>query len=249
MMREIANKVILCSNSEYGLKAAVDRLIRTQNYATVFDVQLGILKGIREDTFELNNGFDYKYAYIIPGMPKVYCASMLDGYAGPEVLVSNSLLALLVYCNQSLFVKTDEVHDVFKGNVLDVSTQGYNINSTCGNFKYAIPVHTIQSEGDKQMETTNTGIEAIIQMKIMESVIGNDDIDIGKLFMLQQLTSGKRLDITDAIKAKMMSKFKLDGDMDKMSINQLMTLQMLQDNTFDISKLIQIKLMEKLLND
>ena len=83
-------------------------------------------------------------------------------------------------------------------------------------------------------------------------LLGNDssDMDLGKMFLLQQMSDGEPLQISDVVKSKIISKLNLDADNDDLPLDKLMLLQMLNNSDeLDMTQLIQMKMLGKMFEE
>lgn len=103
------------------------------------------------------------------------------------------------------------------------------------------------NKGGNTMEN-NDVLKTMMSMKMLNSVMKDGDPDIGKLLLMQQLTSGQPLQVTDVIKSKIIDKFSLDKDED-LSIEKILLLQMLDSGKVDINQLLTLKMMTSLLKE
>jgi len=138
-------------------------------------------------------------------------------------------------------------------------------NAEHGYFKYcAIPKETYNKiirgnfssnennksiKGGNNMENFNLG--QIISMKMVSSLVADDkkDIDIGKLYLLQSMQDNGKIEVTDVMKSKMISKLGLDKDTNELPLEKLVLLEMLQSGEMDLTKIISVKLMSKLFDE
>lgn len=95
------------------------------------------------------------------------------------------------------------------------------------------------SNGGNGMDT-NEMMSMALSMKLLN---GKDDMDMGKLMLMQQLTQGRAIQVSDVLKSKLISTFNLDGDTDSMDLDKLMMLQMLEEGKLDIGQLMCIKML------
>ena len=72
-------------------------------------------------------------------------------------------------------------------------------------------------------------------------------MDIGKLMLMQSLTNGQSIKITDVIKSKIISNLKLDGD--DLPLEKVMLLQMLDEGELDVGQLILFKMVGSMFDD
>lgn len=106
-----------------------------------------------------------------------------------------------------------------------------------------------ETKGGIKMAEQNL-IQSMMSMKMLKGLMdGKKDIDLGKMYLMQVMTEGKGIQIDQVMKSKILSKFKLDGDKDDMSIEQLMLLQMLDKGNLDIPTLIAMKMLGSMFND
>lgn len=97
----------------------------------------------------------------------------------------------------------------------------------------------------------NFDIGSIIALKMMNGIMKEGDLDVGKLALMQMMTSGKPIQISDVMRTKLMSALaKDDSDLETLPLDKLMLYQMLSDGKeIDINQVIQMKLVSKLLNE
>lgn len=95
----------------------------------------------------------------------------------------------------------------------------------------------------------NLNYSDIIKFKMMSKLLSDKgELDIGKIMMLQVFTSDGKFEIQDAIKTKLMSSmFGENADADKMSDDKLLLYSMLSQGNLDIGRLLEYKLMSKML--
>lgn len=95
----------------------------------------------------------------------------------------------------------------------------------------------------------NMNFSDIIKFKMMSKLLSDKgELDMGKIMMLQAFTNDGRFEIQDAVKAKLMTAmFGENADTDKMSDDKLLLYSMLSQGNLDIGKLLEYKLMSKLL--
>ena len=95
----------------------------------------------------------------------------------------------------------------------------------------------------------NLNFSDIIKFKMMSKLLsGKGELDMNMLVMLQVFTSDGKFEIQGAVKAKLMTiMFGENADTDKMSDDKLLLYSMLSQGNLDIGKLLEYKLMSKLL--
>ncbi len=167
-------------------------------------------------------------------------------------------------------------HKVLAGDrVNGVSTIGTLISVTNGNYPFLVGfkdgtsncykfVKDIELKAENTENKTNnkaTGgnnmamtmdIGQIISMKVMTSLIDSDkELDLGKLALVQSLSNGGQFQITDVVKAKILSKLSIDDktDTENLPIEKLVILKMLEEGRFDIMEIIKARLIAKELKD
>lgn len=125
-----------------------------------------------------------------------------------------------------------------------VAIKGLFLNGNIVNNKIS---EQHSNKGGNTMEN-NDVLKTMISMKMLNSVMKDGDPDIGKLLLMQQLTNGQPLQVTDVIKSKIIDKFSLDKDED-LSIEKILLLQMLDSGKVDINQLLTLKMMKSLLKE
>ena len=93
--------------------------------------------------------------------------------------------------------------------------------------------------GEKNMNS-NEMLSNLVTMKMVDAMSKGGDMDIGKLMLMQSLTKGQPIKITDVIKSKIISNLKLDGD--DLPLEKVMLLQMLDEGELDVNQLITFKM-------
>jgi hypothetical protein len=105
-----------------------------------------------------------------------------------------------------------------------------------------------KSNEENNMNNTNDLISSMIAMKMVESMSkDNSSMDIGKLILIQNLTKGEPIKITDVIKTKLISSLNLEGD--NLPLDKVMLLQMLESGQLDVNQLIAFKMLGSLFDD
>lgn len=94
-------------------------------------------------------------------------------------------------------------------------------------------------------------MQTVLSMKMLKSLGKDDeDFDLGKLYLLQQMSVGEKLQVNDVLKSKLISKLKLDGDIDALSIDKLMLMQMLENGgNIDLSQVMMMKMLSKMFDE
>lgn len=132
-------------------------------------------------------------------------------------------------------------------------------DGTSNNYKFVKPLETVNTEnkennnakGGNNMAMT-MDIGQIISMKVMTSLIDSDkELDLGKLALVQSLSNGGQFQITDVVKAKILSKLSIDdkANAEDLPIEKLVILKMLEEGRFDIMEIIKARLIAKELKD
>lgn len=115
---------------------------------------------------------------------------------------------------------------------------------------------------NKTTEATETAAQAtpkfdvktILGLKMAEMMAKamdkNGTIPFTKMTIMQNLSEGKGINVTDIVKAKYTENFmkELDGNKD-IPIGKLIAFQTMQEGTFDINTMMQAKFVEKLFGD
>ena len=110
---------------------------------------------------------------------------------------------------------------------------------------------TIMPKGGNNM-AMSMDIGQIISMKVMTSLIDSDkELDLGKLALVQSLSNGGQFQITDVVKAKILSKLSINDktNAEDLPIEKLVILKMLEEGNFDVMEIIKARLIAKELKD
>ena len=121
-------------------------------------------------------------------------------------------------------------------------------------FNYFIPqsifngiVKSNKTINNKEVKMTNTN-DMISSMMMMKLVDGkSDSIDLGKLVLMQSLSKGEPIKISDVVKSKLISTLKLDGD--DLPLEKVMLLQMLDSNQLDVNQLVMFKMLGSMFDE
>ena len=99
--------------------------------------------------------------------------------------------------------------------------------------------------GNNMANGIGNALSTVVSMKMLKSVMrdGKEDMDLGKLFMLQAFSQGEKIEVTDMLKAKLMSEFDLSGKKKDLSLEKVLLLQMLDSGTIDIGQLLAVKML------
>lgn len=103
-------------------------------------------------------------------------------------------------------------------------------------------------KGGCTMANVNESFKTVLSMKMLKGIMKDGDADLGKLFLMQQMTNGQPLQVTDVIKSKLINEFALDKDGD-LPLEKVLLLQMLDSGSVDLSQLIMFKMMGSLLDE
>jgi len=125
-------------------------------------------------------------------------------------------------------------------NGTTVVEQSVKENITC--------VKPNDDKGGYTMANVNESFKTVLSMKMLKGIMKDGDADLGKLFLMQQMTNGQPLQVSDVIKSKLINEFALDKDGD-MSLEKVLLLQMLDSGSIDLSQLIMFKMMGSLLDE
>lgn len=101
-------------------------------------------------------------------------------------------------------------------------------------------IESYNTTGEKNMNS-NEMLSNLVTMKMVDAMSKGGDMDIGKLMLMQSLTKGQPIKITDVIKSKVISNLKLDGD--DLPLEKVMLLQMLDEGQLDVGMLITMKML------
>lgn len=102
--------------------------------------------------------------------------------------------------------------------------------------------------------TPKFDVKTILGLKMAEMMANamdkNGTIPFTKMTIMQNLSEGKGINVTDIVKAKYTENFmkELDGNKD-IPIGKLIAFQTMQEGTFDINTMMQAKFVEKLFGD
>lgn len=113
---------------------------------------------------------------------------------------------------------------------------------------------TEATETAAQNATPKFDVKTILGLKMAEMMAKamdkNGTIPFTKMTIMQNLSEGKGINVTDIVKAKYTENFmkELDGNKD-IPIGKLIAFQTLQEGTFDINTMMQAKFVEKLFGD
>lgn len=103
-------------------------------------------------------------------------------------------------------------------------------------------------KGGCTMANVNESFKTVLSMKMLKGIMKDGDADLGKLFLMQQMTNGQPLQVSDVIKSKLINEFSLDKDGD-LPLEKVLLLQMLDSGSVDLSQLIMFKMMGSLLDE
>ena len=103
-------------------------------------------------------------------------------------------------------------------------------------------------KGGCTMANVNESFKTVLSMKMLKGIMKDGDADLGKLFLMQQMTNGQPLQVSDVIKSKLINEFALDKDGD-LPLEKVLLLQMLDSGSIDLSQLIMFKMMGSLLDE
>lgn len=103
-------------------------------------------------------------------------------------------------------------------------------------------------KGGCTMANVNESFKTVLSMKMLKGIMKDGDADLGKLFLMQQMTNGQPLQVSDVIKSKLINEFALDKDGD-LPLEKVLLLQMLDSGSVDLSQLIMFKMMGSLLDE
>lgn len=110
--------------------------------------------------------------------------------------------------------------------------------------KVSEPHKTTSNKEGNKMANTNDMINSMMMMKMLD---GKNDLDIGKIMLMQSFSKGEPIKITDVVKSKIISTLKLDGD--DLPLEKVMLLQMLDDNQLDLNQLIAFKMLGSMFDE
>ena len=103
-------------------------------------------------------------------------------------------------------------------------------------------------KGGCTMANVNESFKTVLSMKMLKGIMKDGDADLGKLFLMQQMTNGQPLQVSDVIKSKLINEFSLDKDGD-LPLEKVLLLQMLDSGSVDLSQLIMFKMMGSLFDE
>lgn len=113
---------------------------------------------------------------------------------------------------------------------------------------------TTEANETAAQATPKFDVKTILGLKMAEMMAKAMDKDgtipFTKMTIMQNLSEGKGINVTDIVKAKYTENFmkELDGNKD-IPIGKLIAFQTMQEGTFDINTMMQAKFVEKLFGD
>lgn len=110
--------------------------------------------------------------------------------------------------------------------------------------KVSEPHKTTSNKKGNKMANTNDMINSMMMMKMLD---GKNDLDLGKIMLMQSFSKGEPIKVTDVVKSKIISTLKLDGD--DLPLEKVMLLQMLDDNQLDLNQLIAFKMLGSMFDE
>lgn len=132
--------------------------------------------------------------------------------------------------------------------LLELDTGKYNKSNSGKNKNNTPKVKEVKTMAVGNNVTDS--FKQVMSMRMLEKIMsGNKDIDIGKLYLMQSIMTGEKLEMTDVIKSKLISQFDLDKNKEDLPIEKLLILQSLESGSLDIGQLIQMKMIGKLLDE
>lgn len=185
-----------------------------------------------------------EYYEVLTDVP-IDFADILDG----GYVFSNNIYDVT---EEYLYKKHNHINKVVDMNVIQGSTAPFQVNSNVYKHCYLIPKiyynksHFSNTQGDNKMNGIDLG--QIISLKMLSSISNNEEFDIGKLMMIQSITGGKSVQISDIMKAKLCSALlKDDQKVEDLPIEKLMLYNMFDSGNIDVNSIIQMKFASKLL--
>lgn len=113
---------------------------------------------------------------------------------------------------------------------------------------------TTEANETAAQATTKFDVKTILGLKMAEMMAKamdkNGTIPFTKMTIMQNLSEGKGINVTDIVKAKYTENFMKELDSSKdIPIGKLIAFQTMQEGTFDINTMMQAKFVEKLFGD
>lgn len=103
-----------------------------------------------------------------------------------------------------------------------------------------------QNNKENNMQLDNL-VQFKIQEKIMDTILKGEELSISKIMILQSF-SGGTFDISDMLKIKLIEKFSLNDDKEKMDYKQIALLNMVQNGKFDFQFFFALNLVDKMVD-
>lgn len=142
-------------------------------------------------------------------------------------------------------------------NVIQGSTAPFQQDTKFFKYCYLIPKNQfdnsshssqnkIKNKGENKM-INDIDLGQLISLKMLSSISNNEEFDVGKLIMIQSITGGNSVKISDVMKAKLCAALlKDDQKVEDLPLEKLMLYNMFDSGNIDVNSLIQLKLTSKL---
>lgn len=104
------------------------------------------------------------------------------------------------------------------------------------------------STGGKSMSKASETMQSVISMKMLNGLMKNGEQDIGKLMIMQQMMGGEKIQVTDVLKARLISEFSLDKS-GELPLEKVMLMQMLDGGELDVSQILAMKMLGSVLDE
>lgn len=201
-------------------------------------------------------------------------------YIGSYVIGSNDLNILREFIdkcrNDTIFQYSKDylANDKIKFGVLnyvseagsiidiDLSTSYRYIAILCDSedIEYLIDVIDLNSNNDNNESSTEDNMntnstfdfQSVLNFKLLSKFLNSssDDLDFTKIMMLQSITSGKPIEVTEVLKNKLMGQLiSDDSTTDDLPIDKFLVINMLEKGSIEVNQVISMKILTKFLND
>lgn len=104
------------------------------------------------------------------------------------------------------------------------------------------------STGGKSMSKASETMQSVISMKMLNGLMKNGEQDLGKLMIMQQMMGGEKIQVTDVLKARLISEFSLDKS-GELPLEKVMLMQMLEGGELDVSQILAMKMLGSVIDE
>lgn len=167
------------------------------------------------------------------------CSTAYFVFCQKGSLIYRETISAIKRCKERIYIHCN------KYRLLDFDNGFYSKHDAdfCYNYAYIVDIDT---KGGKKMSGSKDLFRTVMSMKMLSGLSqGEGDMDLGKLYLLQQMSSGEKLQLTDVMKSKLISKLKLADNNDDLPLDKLMLMQMLDnEDGVDVSQIVMMKMME-----